>query len=612
MTIREYLQNKKLLTDGAFGTYFSGKYNSEMLPELANMKAPDQVRTIHREYIAAGARLIRTNTFASNCTNLNCDRTALRENILAACLIAQETAQEWNLAHEDDPVFVAGDIGPVPISDPQDIHSDEDEYRFIVNAMIEAGIHVFVFETFSEITGILSAVSYCKTKLPAQESFVLVQICVNQHGYTNRGLHARKLLQQLSEQAEVDAMGLNCGIGPGAMKNVMDTIDLQVYSGSGLSGSSGYKYISVLPNASFPGRQADRMIFQNNEAYFTDRIGSIADAGADIVGGCCGTNPQYIRRMAQEISWKQSGHHFPLPDDQQQEHVRTKDSSFYAGNKANKLITVELAPPFMADDQKLMDAANQLTGIHVNAITLPDSPSGRTRADSVLMGLKVFEETGICTIPHICCRDKNIIALRSYLLGAYLNGIRNFLVITGDPIPTLMRQDVKSVFNFDSVGLMRIIQELNEEQFYADPITYGGALNYTRKNLDIEIRRMKQKMEAGASFFMTQPVFSGQDEERLHILKSAMLETDPSVKLFCGLMPLVSRKNALFIQNEMSGINVTDEIVELYRDDMSRAEGEAVGIKIVNQVIKDTSDFADGYYFSIPFNRVYMLQDILM
>ena len=605
MTIREYLQEKKLLTDGAFGTYFAGKYNTEMLPEQANLSAPEQVRTLHREYIQAGARLIRTNTFASDTENLHCSRQTLRENILAACLIALETAQEWNRDHENDPVFVVGDIGPIPVSDPQDADSATDEYRQIIDSMLEAGVNGIVFETFPGIDEILPAVHYCRQKSASPDFFLLVQICANQHGYTNRGLHIRKIFKALSQNPDIDAFGINCGIGPGAMKNVMDSVDL-----GSLLKSCG-KFFSALPNASFPKRMADRMVFQSNEAYFTARMRIIADAGANIIGGCCGTTPQYIRRMKEEISLENGASHFVLPKEEQSVHERIKDSSFYAGKEGRKLVTVELAPPFMADDQKLMDAANSLTHITVDAITLPDSPSGRTRADSILMGLKVHEETGICTIPHICCRDKNIIAIRSYLLGSYLNGIRNFLVVTGDPIPTLMRQDVKSVFNFDSIGLMRIIQELNEEQFYADPITYGGALNYTRKNLDVEIGRMEKKIDAGASFFMTQPVFSAEDEERLHLLKDAMRRKDPSVKLFCGLMPLVSRKNALFIQNEMSGINVTDEIADLYREDMTRQEGEAVGIGIVNQVIKDTASFTDGYYFSIPFNRVYMLEKIL-
>jgi homocysteine S-methyltransferase len=174
-----------------------------------------------------------------------------------------------------------------------------------------------------------------------------------------------------------------------------------------------------------------------------------------------------------------------------------------------------------------------------------------------------------------------------------------------------MRQEAKSVFNFDSVGLMKVLAELNREEFYKDPITYGGALSYNRPNTHVELSRMIKKIEAGASFFLTQPVFSDEDIEKLSFFKDKMKEVNSDVKLFCGLMPLVSYKNALFIQNEMSGINVPDEVIARYKPDMSREEGEMVGVSVVRDVIAKTKDFSDGYYFSIPFNRVYLLDKIL-
>jgi homocysteine S-methyltransferase len=209
-------------------------------------------------------------------------------------------------------------------------------------------------------------------------------------------------------------------------------------------------------------------------------------------------------------------------------------------------------------------------------------------------------------MPHICCRDKNAIAIRSQFLGAYINGVRNLLLITGDPVPTMIRQDVKSVFNFDAVGLMKIGREMNEEEFKADPMVFGGAINHNRLNLDVEIKRVKRKMEAGATFFFTQPVFSDEDVKKLYKIKK-----ETGARVLCGIMPLVSLKNASFIKNEMAGIHVTDEIIAKYRADMTREEGEAVGIAIARDVMSKTKDIVDGYYFSIPFNRVYLLKEIL-
>jgi len=224
----------------------------------------------------------------------------------------------------------------------------------------------------------------------------------------------------------------------------------------------------------------------------------------------------------------------------------------------------------------------------------------------VLMAEKVARETGMCVMPHICCRDKNAIAMRSQMLGAHINQIHNFLVITGDPIPSLVRNAVKSVFNFDSVGLMQIINDMNEEQFAESPVYFGGAINQTRRNLDVEIGRVKKKMAAGASFFLTQPISTKEGVERVRRIKE-----ETGARILCGIMPFISLKNATFMKNEMTGIEVTEEVLSRYREDMSREEGEAAGITLAKEIMAMTEDFADGYYFSFPFNRVGMLERIL-
>ena len=647
--LREHLKTKKILADGAFGTYFAARYGTDRLPELFNTEDPEKVTAVHSAYIEAGSRLIRTNTFAANTESLQCGRDELRENILAACENARRAAQEATdpdtnqaaaseraenvlsgsvassepaaaseraenvLSGAAQECFIAGDIGPIPMTGPESGKMMTDEYRFIIDTFLAAGIRILVFETFSETDEILPAIRYCRETYREENPFILVEICVNMHGYTNTGLGASKLIGSLAKCPDIDAVGFNCGIGPGYMKQVMDRIDMNIP-----------KFVSVMPNAGFPQSAAGRMVFRSNDEYFALKMKDIAAAGADIIGGCCGTNPSVIRRMARDIDLTAAGHHFPVPDEAGKSAGEKHDGSFFSEENhaaaqrrgtCSKYIAVELAPPYLADDRKLMDAANGLLRLPVDVITLPDSPSGRTRADSILTGLKVGRETGITVMPHICCRDRNIIAVRSALMGAHMNGIRNLLVITGDPVPTMMRQEAKSVFNFDSVGLMRIIREMNGEQFPDDPIFYGGAINYNRRNIEVEFSRVRKKIEAGASFFLTQPVFTAEDAEKLRRFKAVIDAAAPAggekAKLLCGLMPLISRKNALFIQNEMSGINVTDDIVDRYRTDMTRAEGEAVGEDVVRNVIRMTRDFVDGYYFSIPFNRVYMLKEIL-
>ena len=582
-TIKDTLKKQKLLFDGAFGTYYAQVYDTKELPELANTMYPERVRRIHREYMEAGAQIIRTNTFAGNTVSLNMPWEAVQENIRQGYRLAAESVQPA-------PVYIAADIGQIPYENQSEREAVCKEYVEICRTFLEEGAEIFVFETFSDIEDIRAALDFI-----GDRAFVMVQFSVNQFGYSNLGLSARKLVERVERTEWVDAVGFNCGIGPGHMQQIIRSVHF-----------SGKKLLTTLPNAGYPQIVQNRMIFDNrNIEYFVNKVSDIAADGADIVGGCCGTTPEYIRKLHERVSFTQLPKSIIKAEDRK-EITQKKDSSFFAGKTGKKLIAVELAPPLGSDDEKLMDAAHLLLKSGVDVLTFPDSPSGRTRADSILMAEKVARETGMCVMPHICCRDKNAIAMRSQLLGAHINHIRNFLVITGDPIPTMARSSVKSVFNFDSVGLMRIMNDMNEEQFLEEPVCFGGAINQGRRNLEVEIGRVKKKMEAGATFFLTQPVSTKEGAERLRHIKQ-----ETGARILCGIMPFVSLKNAVFMKNEMTGIDVTEEVLARYREDMTREEGEQAGIDLAKEMMALTDDFADGYYFSFPFNRVSMLEKIL-
>ena len=487
-------------------------------------------------------------------------------------------------------IYIAADIGQIPYESNMGRERISKEYVEICRTFLEEGADIFAFETFSDIEDIREAVEFIGDK-----AYIIVQFSVNQYGYSQAGLSARKLVEQAESMVNVDAVGFNCGVGPGHMQKIIRGISF-----------SGKKALTALPNAGYPQYVSNRMIFHNeNMDYFAEKASDIVKDGIDIIGGCCGTTPDYIRKMSEKISLQQS-EKVIIHDIHRKESASKEDTSFYGGKGVKKLIAVELAPPLGSDDQVLMDAAHLLKRSGVDVLTFPDSPSGRTRADSILVAEKVARETGMCVMPHICCRDKNAIAIRSQLLGAHINNIRNFLVVTGDPIPSLVRSSIKSVFNFDSVGLMRIIGDMNEEHFEDAPICYGGAINQTRRNLDVEISRVKKKMDAGCSFFLTQPISTREGAERLRRIKE-----ETGARILCGIMPFVSLKNAIFMKNEMTGIEVTDEVLARYRADMTREEGEQAGIQLAKEMIALTEDFADGYYFSFPFNRVGMLEKIL-
>ena len=590
MNIREYLKKSKLIADGSFGTYYSQKYKTVDIPEYANITAPQRISEIHTEYINSGAKLIRTNTFASNTYSLDCSIEEVKENIKAAYKIAKEAVEQ-----SGKEIFIAGNIGPVPAVFQPDFEAVEEEYYQIAKTFIDEGADILCFETFTQSEHIMPAIKRIKEEC---NPFIIVQFCVNQYGYSEAGESAERLVSETAFSKCVDAVGLNCGVGPAHMQQILSRINL-----------NNNCFVTAMPNAGYPLLVRNRVKYADNPIYFASKVNDMALLGADIIGGCCGTTPDYIREVAKTVDLTPTVKSDETSANNENEKPVIKKSFFRNADgtiKDKKLIAVELAPPFGADDKKLLEAAHMLKGLGVDVLTFPDSPSGRTRIDSVLMAQKVKNVTGFEVMPHICCRDKNAIAMRSTFLGASINDINNFLIITGDPIPVMARQVVKSVFNFDSVGLMRIADEMNSEALKDSPLTYGGAINQSRRRIESEIKRVQKKMEAGAEFFLTQPVFTAEDAERLRRVKE-----ETGARILCGIMPLVSRKNALFMKNEISGVNVTDEVIERYPENADREDGENVGVELAKEMIAATRDFADGYYFSFPFNRTYLLKRII-
>lgn len=605
MNILEGLKDKLLVADGAFGTCYVGMYGERgtVAPELANMRHPERVLEIHKEYVKAGAGIIRTNTFAANTASLDADMDYVISNVRAAVKLAKQAVAEAGEPGIDrKKAYVAGDIGPIPADAGLTLNERVSQYKLLGEAMQDMGVDIIWFETFPEFNVLEPVVKQLKAR---NDTPVMVSFCVNQFGYSNCGFSARALLSQTAGNQDVDCVGFNCGVGPYHMLQLLKKLDIDCG-----------KPVSIMPNAGYPKFTQSRLVFNDNKEGFIDKIQDIAALGADIIGGCCGTNPEYIRQIKESVKKGDIVKAAKVHVEKQQFDNAPKDNFLKGRLKSgeaavknaggHKLIAVELAPPVDVNDQKLLDAAHILKQSHVDVVTFPDSPSGRTRADSILMAEKVHKETGLRVMPHLCCRDKNAIAIRGSVLGAQLNGIKDFLVITGDPVPVMFRQTTRSVFNFDSVGMMKLLQTMNEEVFIGDKITYGGAINQNRMNTKFEIDRIKRKLEAGAEFFLSQPVFS---REQAQILRDMKAETGATILV--GIMPLVSRRNALFMKNEMAGIEIPDEIIDRYGENATRQEGEDCGIQIAREILDYTADFADGYYFSFPFNRVHMLAHIV-
>lgn len=629
MDLHTLFQSRCLVTDGALGTYYREKYGVQKAPELDNLTAPERIKAIHREYIEAGADIIRTNSFASNAETLFGDRlpeiaredqlTKVYENVRAACLIAQSavksteiqaarsaaknaetrhaqgTADHAGEEPADREILIAGDIGPVPEKN-RNGEKDADiagEYRTIAKAFLDSGIRLIWFETFSDFDRILPAAEWIKEN---SDAFVMASFSVNMYGYTGSGSSMRDLIRTAQESSVIDGIGFNCGTGPSHLCRLMKRQNF------------GDMIVSAAPNAGYADRIENRMVYRDNSGYFCASAKEIADLGVNIIGGCCGTNPSYIRKLKAAAGNRPVARRLSdRPEQRAESEIRYDNNPFirklYSGEK---VIIAELDPPFDGNDRKMSAAAARLKEAGVEMITFSDSPMGKMRASSVTSAIKTAGELQIETMPHMACRDRNAIGMGAEILGAYMNGIRNFLFVTGDPVPSGDRGSMKPVFDYNSVTLMNYVRQMNREYFSEDPVAYGGALNYGRKNIDAEIRQMEKKCQAGASFFLTQPIYSDEDIEKIRYIKSRI-----DTKILCGIMPLVSYRNALFMKNEIAGIHVPDEVIAQYRSDMSREEAQAAGVRIAARIAEQLRDVADGYYFMVPFNRADMIAEIL-
>lgn len=596
MQIKEYLKNNNLIPDGSMGTYYSSIVNQPgAISEYANLTAPAIIERIHRDYITAGAQILRTNTFAANRAVLKMNMDEQKQLVHTACRIAKKAVDESkrSILH-DQPIWIFGDIGPIP----QDAETKEEdvfeEYKLLCDIFMEEGMDGIHFETFSNLIYIEKLIPYVKER--NKDMFLLTSFSVNKNGYTGAGISAARIFDKVSRLEGIDGCGLNCGIGSGHMYQILKKIYFPEN-----------KLIYAAPNAGYPEQMQNRMVFMDNAEYFSGNMKRIAELGVDILGGCCGTTPEYITNLTETINRK--GHTVSVRKERKDvgDAKPVKENEFLKRlSSGKKVIAVELDPPYDANMDQVMECAHILKDSGADMITFADSPMGRSRVDSILMSIKIAEETGLNVMPHICCRDRNMISMRSVLLGAYIHGIRNLLLVTGDPVPGESRVSTTGVFDYNSMQLMDYVKEMNVEHFAQDPFCYGGALNHSRGSLERIVERMKRKIDAGAAYFLTQPIYSLEDVQRIRFFKKKL-----DTKILCGIMPLVSYRNACFIKNEFTGIHVPDQIIERYRPDMSREEAENVGASIAREMMELLDPVADGYYFMLPFNRVSLMDKIL-
>lgn len=596
MTITEKLYNtlekQIVLMDGAMGTYFNRLHPEEGEAESANISHPEWIKEIHKKYILAGAKMIRTNTFAIN--HMLFEKEVIKANLVAAVRNAKAAVKETNTD-----TFIASSIGPIRLSGEMEENQVMEEYQLIFDTLLQEGIRIFILETFADTAMVVKIAEYLrilsKEKI-GEEVFILAQFSVNRMGYTKYGYSMQRLVNELENETAVSGIGFNCGIGVAHMNKLLGEVRF-----------SKDCMLSVLPNAGYEHISYGRQLYIDKPVYYAASMEQLIAKGANLIGGCCGTTPEYIKALSEilEKEWEPCKKQILSMEDKAAA-VHEKNPFIEKLNHGQRVYVVEIDSPFNQNADKFLEAAHRLKENAVDLVTISDSPMARPRAEAFEMGLYIANRTGVRVMPHVCCRDRNLIALRSAILGGHINGIRDMLIITGDPVARDDRNIVSSVFDMNSIRLMDYVKNMNQEIFTESPVYYGGALNYAGVNIDAIVTRMKKKMEAGCSYFLTQPVYSDDNINRVRELKERT-----GAKIILGIMPLVSYKNALFMKNEMPGIHVPDEIVNQYQPDMSRNEAEETATRLSVEIGRKAMDFADGFYLMTPFNRVSLVNGII-
>ena len=582
MDIRDYLQSNILLFDGAMGTLWAQRNPHEDYPcELASLRDPESVTAIHRDYLAAGAKALKTNTFGLNAPALGGDHALLRDAVTASWTLAQNAAAEGN-------AYVFADIGPIPQTGEADLWP---HYRELLDLFLALGAEQFLFETHSSDACLTRAAAYVKEHNP--DAFVLLSFAVLPDGYTQEGRSGKALLEDLGRRPEVDAVGLNCVSGAYHLRRLVQEWNLQ-----GLT-------LSVQPNAGYPVVVNRRTLYRGDSDYFALQLSELAGLGANILGGCCGTTPEHIARTAALLDQRRA---VPV---KRMEAIRPAAAKKVPANRlwdklaaGEKVFAVELDPPKTAELGKFMAGAWTLREAGVDAITVADCPIGRARMDSSLLSCKLCRELGMDPIPHMTCRDRNLNATKALVLGLSVEGVDNVLVITGDPIPSAQRDEVKSVFNFHSRKLAAFVSELNRTELER-PFRIYGALNVNAKNFAAELNRAVQKEAAGISGFLTQPILSPEAVENIKTARRTL-----KGKLLGGILPVVSHRNACFMNSEIAGITVSEDIVKRY-EGKNREEAEALAVEISTQIARNIAPWVDGYYLMTPFLRVNLIVRIM-
>jgi methionine synthase I (cobalamin-dependent)/5,10-methylenetetrahydrofolate reductase len=600
------LKDSILIADGAMGSMLYEAVGSVRCFDELNATEPEAVFRVHQAYIEAGAQIIETNTFGANRFKLA--PMGLGDEVQRLNSRGVKIAREAREAASRE-ILIAGSIGPLGIG-VQARHPEPDQIRAIFHeqamALEERGVDFFILETFSYIEEILLAVEAIRSfsSLP-----VVAQLTYSEEG-TTFGDVRPFLATSLLKDKNVQVIGANCTLGPQSLLPILQEL-----------ANTGTICVSGMPNAGFPKREGDRIVYpKSSPNYFAEFAREAAALGVRVLGGCCGTTPAHIRAMAEAVKSLRPAHAQAqatvVASAQPAVPIQEREPESKLWKKLQKkefVVSVEIDPPKGLSLDRIFEQVDKVMSSNkVDAIDINSGAMARVGMDALIVA-GALESRGVETIPHLTTRDQNIIGLQAMLLGAWtVGGVRNVLGITGDPPSVGDYPEASGVYEVDSVGLTKILHRLNQGTDWAGKtlggqtnFTIGVALNPVADDLDDEIARFHQKIEAGAHFAMTQPLF---DPEHWHAFLKK-LGGQPGIPVLIGVWPLNSYKQALRLNNEVPGILIPEPLLKSM--EAAGASARDRGFDVARDMLKWARTEMAGAYLIPPFKRYEEIVEIL-
>ncbi len=599
----ERLARGPLLADGAMGTllYERGVPFGHCFDEI-NLSNPALVEGVHRDYLACGAELIETNTFGAN--HLRLLAFGLEKEVR---VIARQGARVARAAREvaGVPAFVAGSVGPLgralqPFGQVA-VADAERWYCAAAEGLLEGGVDCFVLETFQDLNEILAALR--AVRQVSLDVPIVAQMTFGQDGKTLYG-HAPALAVPALRQAGADVVGVNCGVGPQATLEVLEEM---------MAAADGTP-VSAMPNAGLPHLHGGQFHYLASPGYFAEFAARAVEMGVTLVGGCCGTTPAHVRAMRERLASRLPAEKLApgaevrvleRPPEPVAPPRAAPEPELVTLLRRKFVVSVEIDPPRGVNTRKVLEGARLMARRGVDAVNIADSPMARIRMSALALASEVHRQfPGLEIILHFTTRDRNLMGLQSDLLGCHALGLRNILCLTGDPPSVGDYPDATAVYDTDSMGLIRIVRQMNEGVDLAGnsigaatSFATGCGVNPTAEDLGIELDRFRRKLDAGAQFVMTQPVYELGAWERF----LERLGGSPGIPILVGILPLQSFRHAEFLHNEVPGIQVPDWIRSRLHE--AGNEGQRVGVELARDLLAQCRSSANGVYLMPSFGR---------